>query len=141
MVRFEGRRQRLALVRGECTAFPGYGGLMRHRITVDRIDVRVHIGVTEKEKKRRQRISVSLDIVPQTGPGHIDDCIDSTVNYSALRQDVLLLLKQERFGLIETAAEKIADRIASRYAISALSVTVTKYPYRDTRSVSYTLEV
>ena len=111
-----------------------------HRITVDRIDVRVHIGVTVKERKRRQRISVSIVIVPSTDPGHIDDCIDRTVNYSAVRQDVLLLLKQERFGLIETAAEKIADRIASRHTIDSLSVTVTKYPYRDTRSVSYTLE-
>jgi dihydroneopterin aldolase len=111
-----------------------------HRITVDRIDARVHIGVTEKEKKHRQRISVSLVIEPKTDPGHIDDCIVRTVNYSAVRQDVLLLLKQERFGLIETAAEKISEHIASHYAVNALSVTVTKYPYRDTRSVSYTLE-
>lgn len=111
-----------------------------HRITIDRIDVRVHIGVTEKERKRRQRISVSLVIVPSADPGHIDNCIDRTVNYSTVRQDVLLLLKQKRFGLIETAAQNIADRIGSRYRIDRLSVTVTKYPYRDTRSVSYTLE-
>ena len=117
-----------------------YGGGMRHSIHVDGIDVRVHIGVTAKEKKRRQRISVSLVMEPKTGPGNIDDSIEKTVNYSSIRRDVCLLLKQERFSLIETAAEKIRDLLISRYPINALSVTVTKYPYRDTRSVSYILE-
>ncbi|MBN2323634.1 MAG: dihydroneopterin aldolase [Spirochaetes bacterium] len=113
---------------------------MKHRITMERIDARVHIGVTEKEIRHRQRISVSLVIVPRTGPGNIDDCIDKTVNYSAVRQDVLRFLKREKFGLIETAAEKILELVASHHSIETISVTVTKYPYRDTRSVSYTIE-
>jgi len=117
----------------------GSGGM--HRIEIQDIRAKVHIGVTDKERKRRQRIAVSLMIVPKTCYDKIEDKVDRTVNYSGVRSDVLELLKKNSYGLIETAAREIAEQIAGRYAVERVSVTVKKYPYRDTRSVSYTLEI
>jgi len=117
------------------------GSEKMHRIEIRDIRAKVHIGVTEKERKRRQRIFVSLAIVPKTGYDKIEDKIDRTVNYSGVRRDVLELLKKSSYGLIETAARQIEERIAGRYSVEKLSVTVKKFPYRDTRSVSYTLEL
>lgn len=117
----------------------GSGGM--HRIEIRDIRAKVHIGVTEKERRRRQRIAVSLTIVPKTRYDKIEDKVDRTVNYSGVRSDVLELLKKSSCGLIETAAREIAEQIAGRYAVERVTVTVKKYPYRDTRSVSYTLEI
>ena len=115
-------------------------GIM-HRIEIREIRTKVHIGVTQKERKRRQQIAVSLTIVPETAYDKIEDTIERTVNYSGVRRDVLDLLEKSSYGLIETAAREIARHIAGRYAVKNLAVTVKKYPYRDTASVSYTLEI
>jgi len=112
-----------------------------HRIVIDEIMARVYVGVTEKERRRRQRISVSLRIFPEARYDEIDDTIDRTVNYSSVRLDVLELLRKGTFALIETLAREIAEYLVGRYAMKRLEVTLKKYPYRDTKSVSYTLMI
>ena len=117
------------------------GSVRMHRIEIDELRTRVHIGVTERERRRRQCIAVSLIIVPETAYDEIEDNVARTVNYSSVRREVLDLLEKGSFRLIETVARTIAERLLGLYAMTKLEVTVKKYPYRDTGSVSYTLEV
>jgi dihydroneopterin aldolase len=112
-----------------------------HRIILEEITVRVHIGVTKTERKRRQRMSMSIELYPAVDPNGIDDNIESTVNYSSVRQDVIRIMNNSTHRLIETVARKTADHIKKNYQVKLVRVTVKKYPYRDTKAVSYILEI
>ena len=50
-----------------------------HRIEIRDIRAKVHIGVTERERKRRQRIAVSLTLFPGAVYHEIEDRIDELV--------------------------------------------------------------
>ena len=43
--------------------------------------------------------------------------------------------------LIETVARKTAEYIKKNYQVKLVRVTVKKYPYKDTKAVSYILEI
>jgi dihydroneopterin aldolase len=112
-----------------------------HKIVLEEITIKAHIGVTSKERKRRQRMSVSVELYPTIEPNGINDTIERAVNYSSVRQDVIRLLNTGTYKLIETAALQIAEQVRKQYNVKSVRVTVRKYPYRDTNAVSYTLEM
>jgi dihydroneopterin aldolase len=112
-----------------------------HKIILEEINVRVHIGVTNTERKRRQRMGISIEIYPVVDPNGISDNIESTVNYSSVRQGVIRIMNNSTHRLIETVARQVAEHIKKNYQVKLVRVTVKKYPYKDTKSVSYTLEI
>ena len=112
-----------------------------HKIVLEEITVRLNVGVTETEKKHRQKISISIELYPTIEPNRINDNIASTVNYSSVRQDVKTLLRNSTHNLIETVALQIAEHIKEQYQVKIVRVNVKKYPYRDIKAVSYTIEL
>jgi dihydroneopterin aldolase len=112
-----------------------------HKIVLEEITVRLNVGVTENEKKNRQKINLSIELHPAIEPSEITDNIENTVNYSSVRVDVKKLLKDSTYNLIETVAYQVAGYIKDHYQVTLVRVTVKKYPYRDTKAVSYTFEL
>ncbi len=105
------------------------------RITLDDIRVRVHIGVSAKERARKQLLSITIEVEPETAFEEIDDNIENTVNYSSIRDDAKALLKGAHYKLIETAATKLAQHVMAEYPVKSATVRVRKFPYKDTKSV------
>jgi len=104
-------------------------------IFIKDLRTRVHIGVTPRERKRKQRIDICVEMEPVTGWENRADSIENTVNYSSVRRSIRKLLGSERFNLIETAASRIALLIGDAFPVKTISVTIKKYPYRDTACV------
>jgi len=98
--------------------------------------MKAYLGITEKEKNRKQKISVSVIMVPIKVHHGDEDTIESTINYSSVRDDVIRIASDRKYSLIETVAETIADRIISDYPLRQVTVIVKKFPYRDTDFVS-----
>jgi len=103
-------------------------------LSIDDLELRARIGVTEAERRTTQRLLVSVRMEVDLQPaGETDDlakCIDYDRVIRAIRDEFL----GERQTL-EAAAEAIAQAVL-RFPCQSVSVTVRKFPYGDSPSVS-----
>lgn len=83
---------------------------------LDRISLRDHIveveiGAFQAERGVTQRIcfNVVVEVQPLTGP--IDDDVDRILSYDRVTEAIAHELADERLNLLETLAERVADRI------------------------------
>ncbi len=83
---------------------------------LDRISVRDHtveveIGAFQAERGVTQRIcfNIVVEVRPLTGP--IDDDVDRILSYDKVSEAIAFELAEERLNLLETLAERVADRI------------------------------
>ncbi len=83
---------------------------------LDRISVRDHIvdveiGAFQAERGVTQRIcfNIVVEVRPLTGP--IDDDVDRILSYDKVTEAIQFELSEERLNLLETLAERVADRI------------------------------
>ena len=113
-------------------------------VVIEDLSLRVHVGVTDRERSRKQRILVSVEIDREVRPGEIGDRIEGAIDYSEVRSGIAGLVESASFNLIETIAERIALSLKGRYAergVGVLRVTVKKFPYRDARYVAYRMSL
>jgi len=83
---------------------------------MDRISLRDHvveveIGAFQAERGVRQRVLFNLvvEVRPQRGP--VDDDVDRILSYDRLTEAIAHELAAERLNLLETLAERVAERI------------------------------
>lgn len=83
---------------------------------LDRISLRDHIvdveiGAFQAERGVTQRISFNIvvEVSPLTGP--VDDDVDRILSYDKVTEAIAFELADERLNLLETLAERVADRI------------------------------
>lgn len=83
---------------------------------LDRISLRDHIveveiGAFQAERGVTQRIcfNVVVEVQPLTGP--VDDDVDRILSYDRVTEAIAYELADERLNLLETLAERVADRI------------------------------
>jgi dihydroneopterin aldolase len=83
---------------------------------LDRISVRDHtveveIGAFQAERGVTQRVcfNIVVEVRPLTGP--IDDDVDRILSYDKVTEAIAYELADERLNLLETVAERVADRI------------------------------
>lgn len=87
----------------------------------DRISVRDHtveieIGAFQAERDVTQRIrfSVVVEVAPSSGAA--TDDVDDILSYDAVTEAITAELAAERLNLLETLAERIADRILHEHS-------------------------
>jgi dihydroneopterin aldolase len=85
-------------------------------VPLDRISLRDHIveveiGAFQKERGVTQRVcfNVVVEVQPLTGP--IDDDVDRILSYDRVTEAIAAELADERINLLETLAERVAERI------------------------------
>ncbi len=81
------------------------------RISVRDLVVDVEIGAFQAERGVRQRIrfNIAVEVRPLSGP--IDDDVDRVLSYDKVTEAVHAELGAQRLNLLETLAERVADRI------------------------------
>ena len=85
-------------------------------LPLDRISLRDHvveaeIGAFQEERGRRQRLNfnVVVEVLPPGAPS--DDDVDRILSYDTITRAIAFELGADRINLLETLAERIADRI------------------------------
>ncbi|MDJ0820666.1 MAG: dihydroneopterin aldolase [Paracoccaceae bacterium] len=83
----------------------------RDRISVRDHIVEVEIGAFQAERGTTQRVrfNVVVEVQPLTGP--IDDDVDRILSYDRVTEAIAHELGAERLNLLETLAERVAERI------------------------------
>ncbi|WP_084618048.1 2-amino-4-hydroxy-6-hydroxymethyldihydropteridine diphosphokinase [Jonesia quinghaiensis] len=109
-------------------------GETRFRATLDDVDTiqltglqaTGYHGVLQSEREEGQTFLADITLfVDISQAGRSDDLTD-TVNYALIAEDVVGVLSGEPVNLIETVAERIADRVLAYAQVSGCIVTVHK---------------
>ncbi len=81
------------------------------RISLRDHTVEVEIGAFQAERGTKQRIrfNVVVEVLPFTGP--VDDDVDRILSYDRVTEAIGFELAEERLNLLETLAERVAERI------------------------------
>jgi dihydroneopterin aldolase len=99
------------------------------RISVRGLRVPAVIGVRDWERDIEQTLVFSVDMVPATGDvrkaAATDDLADA-LDYSAVAQTISSAVRNGRFRLIETAAERVAEQLLADHPIAWLRLEVLK---------------
>ncbi|MEO8529954.1 MAG: dihydroneopterin aldolase [Deltaproteobacteria bacterium] len=98
---------------------------------LDRISLRDHvvdaeIGAFQEERGRRQRLNfnVVVEVLPLKEP--FEDDVDRILSYDTITRAIVLELGADRLNLLETLAERIADRILTEPQAFRVFVRVEK---------------
>lgn len=96
------------------------------RIAIRGLAARGRHGVFEHERRDGQDFSVDLVLWVSTRAAAASDDLADTVDYGTLGVDVSALVAGEPVRLIETLAERVADRCLADSRVQAVEVTVHK---------------
>jgi len=98
-------------------------------VSVRDLSVDAVIGVHAWERDVEQTLLVSVDMVPETTDvrkaAASDDLADA-LDYSAVAETIAAVLRDGKFRLIETAAERIAWRLLADFPLSWLRLELRK---------------
>jgi dihydroneopterin aldolase len=89
----------------------------------DRISLRDHvveadIGAFQQERGHRQRLRFNVVVEVRAAPAPLQDDVDRILSYDLLTEAIAAELAAERLNLLETLAERVAERIlAARQAM------------------------
>lgn len=83
-------------------------------------------GVFSGEQELGQRFLVDLEITYQAPYSGYDDKLENAVDYSSLFDLVKEIVCNERYNLIETLAERIAEKVREDYPVEEVLVRVKK---------------
>lgn len=78
-----------------------------------------------------QTISLNIILGIDSRPACISDDIDHTIDYATVRSSLIEFLRNRRFNLIETLANRCADFLLSQFAVRWLQLSVTKLSVFD----------
>ena len=109
------------------------------RIHIEQLEIQARVGVTDEERARPQRITVSLTIWPEANFSHLGDDIGRTVNYSEVCRTARELVESRPARLIETLASEVADDLLKQFPLRAVEVELRKYVYPDVKHVAVVL--
>ncbi len=116
---------------------------MTDYVSVKDLSVSAVIGVHGWERQVEQTLLVSVDMVPATADirqaAATDDLADA-LDYSAVARTIAAVMRQGRFHLIETAAERVAERLLADFAVTWLRLELRKPITADAYTAVITIE-
>ena len=104
----------------------------------DRISLRDHvveadIGAFQKERGHRQRLMFNVVVEVRPAPRPLNDDVDRILSYDRITESIAAELVAERLNLLETLAERVAERILSEPQAMRVFVRIDKLdvgPYK-----------
>ena len=96
------------------------------KLFICNLRVPVQVGILPHEKTSKQIISLDLTFGIDSKRATASDDIASTVDYAAVREQLIQFLHNKRFGLIETLANQCAEWLLTQFNLTWLRMRVTK---------------
>jgi len=112
---------------------------MEDAILISQLELSARIGVPPAERAVRQRLTLTLTLIPARPLTALADDLANTIDYAAVCQTVRHEAESRPRHLIETLAEDIATLLLSRYPLQAVELDLRKYILPGTEYVAITL--
>lgn len=110
--------------------------------TVSVRDLRVSavIGVHDWERETEQDLVFAVDMAADVAGAAARDDLADTIDYSAAARAVKTVVVEGKFKLIETAAERVAQRLIDDFALAWVRVEVVKQVPAEGFAAAVTIE-
>ena len=95
-------------------------------VSVRDLSVDAVIGVHAWEREIEQTLLVSVDMATDVRKAAANDDLADALDYSAVAETIAAVLREGRFRLIETAAERVAGRLLADFPLSWLRLELRK---------------
>jgi FolB domain-containing protein len=109
------------------------------RIRIEQLKVIARVGVSESERARSQRLTLSITIWPRFQADDLRDDVTKTVDYSKLCQEAKRFVQGRADKLIETLADALAEHLLRKFAIRRVTVELRKFVLKGADYVSVTV--
>ncbi len=117
---------RLAFAHPEERAEASASADPRDRISLRDHVVEVDIGAFQQERGHRQRVQFNVVVEVRPNPAPLEDDVDRILSYDRITEAIAAELAAERLNLLETLAERVAERILSEPRAMRAFVRVEK---------------
>ena len=112
---------------------------MTDHVSIRDLRVAAVIGVHAWEREVEQTLSFSVDMAADVRKAAATDELADALDYSAVAAAIGAVVREGKFRLIETAAERVAGRLLADFPVSSLRLEVRK-PVRDGYTAAVTIE-
>jgi dihydroneopterin aldolase len=114
---------------------------MSDLIRVVDLEVFAHIGVPDEERRKAQRLLISLEIsVESFSHAAGTDHLARTVDYYEVTQRAKAITSERERKLLETLAEEMALDLLKTFPIKKITLEIKKFILPDARYVSVKIE-
>jgi D-erythro-7,8-dihydroneopterin triphosphate epimerase len=96
------------------------------QILIRDLQFRCIVGIDPEERRDKQDITAQITLDVDLREACRTDAIEDTVDYRALKKDILHMAENSQFYLIEALAQSIADICLARDRIARVEVIVEK---------------
>jgi dihydroneopterin aldolase len=109
------------------------------RINLVDLEVFYHIGITDAERAKPQRLLITVEMDYDFSAAVLSDRIDRTINYFEVAQELLKYGEGRNWKLLEKLTVNVADLIMNRFKPEAVTVEIKKFPIPQAKHVSVIL--
>ncbi len=99
---------------------------MDDRLIIERLEFQGYCGVSEAEREAPQPMAVDLELSLDMALAAAADDLARTVDYLKVAEQVLAIVQTQRFHLLETMAERLAQAILSEFPVAEVTLWVRK---------------
>lgn len=96
------------------------------RIRIHDLQLRCIVGVNPEERREKQDVTINLTLHADLRQAGRSDTLSDTIDYKALKKDVIAAVETSSYQLVEALAERIAQICLSRRGVQRVDVTVEK---------------
>jgi dihydroneopterin aldolase len=95
-------------------------------VSIRDLSVSAVIGVHDWEREIEQTLVFGVDMAADVAKAAASDALEDALDYSAVAATVTAVVTEGKFQLIETAAERVAERLLADYRLGWVRVSVAK---------------
>ena len=96
------------------------------RIYIRDLRLRSIIGLNDHERREKQDIVINIVLYADLSKPCRTDCIEDTVNYATITEEITSMVENSSFFLIEKLAEEIAAVCLKHEPVQKVKVTLDK---------------
>lgn len=109
-------------------------------VSIRGLSVAAVIGAYDWERAVEQTLVFTVDMATDVARAAASDELADAVNYAAVAATITAVVRDGRYQLIETAAERVAERLLADFGLSWVRVEVIKPRPAEGFSAAITIE-
>jgi len=114
-------------------------GAVTDYVSIRELRVPAIIGVRDWERGIEQTLIFTADMAADVRTAAASDDLADALDYSAVAETIVAVIREGEFRLIETAAERVAERLFADFPVTWLRLEIRK-PIPDAYTAAVTIE-
>jgi FolB domain-containing protein len=112
-----------------------------YRILITDLTARCLLGISPEERRERQEVVINLALSADLSAAAASDLFEDTLDYRALKKEILSLVEGSEYHLLEALTDRVADLCLQDPRVQRVTVRIEKpSALRFARSVAVEVE-